>query len=395
EVFARIERTGTMTSLAKSTFGKNMLHAHEHALIMYLHGRELEGKPANLYYALPADRALTAVAKPYWFDATGEYREVTGDLSVLPGHNVVEVSFTGIGDVPDAPYPAPDDTTAPATAATVTPTPNAAGWNRDDVAVSFQAADDLVGVKQIQVRVDDDTAATRPAAYIDPGDTFTLPTLTADGEYDITYAAVDALGNTEEPQTLQVRLDLTDPVVTCQPEPAFVLGQTGQVSATVADAVSGPAAPLVTAEADTSSVGSAAAPVTGADVAGRTAIVSCGYQVLYGFTGFQAPVDNGVLNVAKAGTAIPLKWRLTDHAGNPVLDLASVRITSAGHTCDGGAPEDAIEEVAPGASGLQNLGDGNYQINWKSPKTYAGTCRTLQLDLGEGQMRTAEFRFKA
>ena len=101
-----------------------------------------------------------------------------------------------------------------------------------------------------------------------------------------------------------------------------------------------------------------------------------------------------MVNVAKAGTAIPLKWRLTDHAGNPVLDLDSVRITSAGHTCDGGAAEDAIEEVAPGASGLQNLGDGDYQLNWKSAKTYAGSCRTLQLDLGEGQMRTAEFRFK-
>ena len=140
--------------------------------------------------------------------------------------------------------------------------------------------------------------------------------------------------------------------------------------------------------------GAATVSVTGADVAGRTATASCGYQVHYGFTGFQTPVDNGVVNVAKAGTAIPLKWRLTDHAGDPVLDLASVRITSAGHICDGGAPEDAIEEVAPGASGLQNLGDGDYQLNWKSPKTYAGTCRTLQLDLGEGQLRTAEFRFK-
>ena len=394
EVFTRVARNGTDTDLRKSTFGKNMLHAYEHSIIMYLHGRKLEGKPAKLYYALPTDQALTAVAKPYWFDATTEYREVTGDLSVLPGHSKVEVSFSGIGDVPDAPYPAPADTTAPATVATVTPTPTAAGWNRHDVSVSFQATDDMPDVKEIHVQVEDNTTAAAQVAYIDPGDTYTLPALTGEGTYDITYYAVDALGNTEKPQTLEVRLDLTDPVVTCQPEPEFVLGQTGQVSATVADAGSGPAAPLVTAEADTSSVGSAAAPVTGADVAGRTATASCGYQVHYGFTGFQAPVDNGVVNVAKAGTAIPLKWRLTDHAGNPVLDLASVRITSAGHTCDGGATEDAIEEVAAGASGLQNLGDGDYQLNWKSPKTYAGTCRTLQLDLGEGLLRTAELRFK-
>jgi len=212
EVFARIERTGTMTSLAKSTFGKNMLHAHEHALIMYLHGREFEGKPAKLYYAFPADQALTAVAKPYWFDATTEYREVTGNLSpALPGHKVVEVSFSGIGDVPDERFPPPADTAAPATVATVSPPPNAGGWNRDEVSVSFQAADDLVGVKEIHVRVEDDTAAERRVAYIDPGGTFTLPTLTADGEYDITYFAVDALGNSETPQTLQVRIKLRRP----------------------------------------------------------------------------------------------------------------------------------------------------------------------------------------
>ena len=111
-----------------------------------------------------------------------------------------------------------------------------------------------------------------------------------------------------------------------------MLGQTGQVSATVADAVSGPAAPLVTAEADTSSEGSAAAPVTGADLAGRTATASCDYQVLYGFTGFQAPVDNDVVNVAKAGTATPLKSALavsSDRSGRAPSDGDALRTRDA------------------------------------------------------------------
>ncbi|HYJ68973.1 MAG TPA: PxKF domain-containing protein [Nocardioidaceae bacterium] len=208
-------------------------------------------------------------------------------------------------------------------------------------------------------------------------------------------SGADEAGNTRSVSSEPYDVDLTDPVVTCRTEPAFLVGQPGNVSATVSDPMSGPAAPLVTADVDTSSVGSALAPLAGADVAGRTATVNCGYRVHYGFSGFQAPVDTGAVNVAKAGTAVPLKWRLTDHAGAPIVDLTSVRVTSTGHACDGGAAEDAIEEVAPGASGLQNLGDGNYQLNWKSPKTYAGTCRTLQLDLGEGLLHTAEFRFKA
>jgi len=33
------------------------------------------------------------------------------------------------------------------------------------------------------------------------------------------------------------------------------------------------------------------------------------------------------------------------------------------------------EEYAAGASGLQNLGGGNYQINWKTDKAYTGQCR--------------------
>lgn len=116
------------------------------------------------------------------------------------------------------------------------------------------------------------------------------------------------------------------------------------------DAGSGPAAPLVTADADTSSVGSAFVQLTGRDVAGHTTTVDCGYRVEYGFSGFEAPVDAYAINVAKAGSAIPLKWRLTDHAGNPVSDLASVGVASARHSCDSGAPEDTIEEVSSGGS---------------------------------------------
>ena len=42
---------------------------------------------------------------------------------------------------------------------------------------------------------------------------------------------------------------------------------------------------------------------------------------------------------------------------------------------------DALEEYAAGSSGLQNLGDGYYQWNWKTPRTYAGSCKTLLLTL--------------
>jgi len=115
------------------------------------------------------------------------------------------------------------------------------------------------------------------------------------------------------------------------------------------------------------------------------------------FTGFMSPVDNPpVMNIAKAGQTIPLKFRLTDANGVPITDLTSVTVTVVSLACTAGTTTDQIEEYAAGSSGLQNLGDGYYQWNWKTPTTYANSCKTLKLDLGEGVgfEHTALFQFR-
>jgi hypothetical protein len=43
--------------------------------------------------------------------------------------------------------------------------------------------------------------------------------------------------------------------------------------------------------------------------------------------------------------------------------------------------------------GLKNLGFGYYQYNWKTPASFARSCKTLQLDLGDGNIHTAAFQF--
>ncbi len=100
-----------------------------------------------------------------------------------------------------------------------------------------------------------------------------------------------------------------------------------------------------------------------------------------------------MLNVAKAGSSVPLKFRVFDD-GAPGTDLTtpSVKVTSQRAACDVGEATDAIEEYA-GGSGLQNLGDGYYQYNWKTPKTYKGRCTTMTLSLGDGSGYTADFKF--
>jgi serine protease AprX len=118
--------------------------------------------------------------------------------------------------------------------------------------------------------------------------------------------------------------------------------------------------------------------------------------ILYNFTGFFQPVDNlPMLNTANSGRAIPLKWRITDAFGNPVTNLASINLTAVTFACPLGSTSDQLEEYTTGSSGLLNQGNGYYQFNWSTPKTYASSCKTLKLDLGEGpgMERTVLFQF--
>jgi hypothetical protein len=130
---------------------------------------------------------------------------------------------------------------------------------------------------------------------------------------------------------------------------------------------------------------------------GGSALAAWDITVVYGFTGFLAPVQRpNTLNPYRAGQAIPLKWRLTDFLGNPVTTLGGVTLRAAGLACPQGISIGQVEEYAPGGSGLQNLGDGYYQLNWKTPASYASSCKTIALEFAPGY-RTgplANFTFK-
>lgn len=113
----------------------------------------------------------------------------------------------------------------------------------------------------------------------------------------------------------------------------------------------------------------------------------------YVFSGFAEPVDTDAVNLATAGRTVPLKFRVTTDAGDPVTDIADVALAVTTLECELGTTEDQVEEYAAGNSGLQNLGDGYYQYNWKTPKSYRNSCKLLTLDIGDGVPHTAEFHF--
>ena len=117
------------------------------------------------------------------------------------------------------------------------------------------------------------------------------------------------------------------------------------------------------------------------------------YQVI----GFSSPVDNlPTTNSAKAGQAIPLKFRVLDYLGNPVTSLPYFGYLTGSMSCGGSAPVDLVEEYASGSSGLQNFGNGYFQFNWKTPTNYANSCKTFAVNLFDGATAflQADFQFK-
>jgi hypothetical protein len=218
----------------------------------------------------------------------------------------------------------------------------------------------------------------------------------AEGQDVVNGTVRDKAGNTKEVTTTPIAVDLTDPLVTCPGTPTFPLGSPATLTAEVSDTGSGPAPSAVAVSVNTSSSGAFTVALTGHDAAGRSTTASCGYEVTgYTFNGFFQPVDNNsAVNVANAGVTVPLKWQVLDAAGAPVTTLTAVQLTVVAHGCSSAASEDQLEEVATGRSGLQNQGGGYYQFNWATQKSYAKTCRTVRLDLGDGVLHTAEFRFK-
>lgn len=103
--------------------------------------------------------------------------------------------------------------------------------------------------------------------------------------------------------------------------------------------------------------------------------------------GFFRPVDMApVVNVAKAGSTVPLKWYFPLVEGG---GLASVQSSSVG--CPN-AVSDAIETTS-GSSGLQDLGGGYWQWNWKTSTTFSG-CRILRMTFTDGSVKTATFDFR-
>jgi hypothetical protein len=216
------------------------------------------------------------------------------------------------------------------------------GWYVTAPTVAFTCADELSGVASC---VADETSPASDKVTL--GENALAQTVNG--------TATDVADNTETASVNGVKVDLSNPVVHCGLTPTFMVGQLGTVSASVTDAISGPAATTVSAPATNPSGGSVS--LTGYDNAGRSTTVSCPYHVI-GATFLQPINSRPTVNVAKLGRVIPAKVQLV-YDGVPQTDLntpaGAVTIGVGSTTCLLSTATDDVEAYAAGSSnsGLQ------------------------------------------
>lgn len=258
-------------------------------------------------------------------------------------------------------------------------------WWNHDVTVNFSATDGGSGV-----------ACTTPWTELTTGE-----------GNDVTVSSgpcADRVGNANNAITSSgYHIDKTPPSVTCGTPPAFLLNQTNtQVSASVGDTGSGPAATTASSTADTSSPGMHSVLVTGYDNAGNAGTASCSYTVNYGLgNGFLPPLnpdDTGsVLNIGNAGRTYPIKWQLTDANGNYVTNAVSgttITVSKVACTAFSSDTGDPIDTTTSGATVLRyDTTSNQYIYNWATPTTKS-TCYRMTVSLPSGQKMIAAFQMK-
>ena len=141
-------------------------------------------------------------------------------------------------------------------------------------------------------------------------------------------------------------------------------------------------------------VGTFEVTATATDKAGNTATRTVHYQVVYGYgaTLFQQPVNDtahqtGVsTSVFNAGQAIPMKFQLTNAAGQAVQTVSAPKWLTP---VKGSTTSAAVNESAYAASatvGGSYTWDGSkYQYNWKTEKSQAGSYWRVGVALDDGQ----------
>jgi hypothetical protein len=112
--------------------------------------------------------------------------------------------------------------------------------------------------------------------------------------------------------------------------------------------------------------------------------------ISYDFAGFFQPVANAGYNVAKAGSAIPVKFSLGGDYGLQILKTGFPKVTL--FSCNSGVPTGGGPTASN--SGLTyDATAGQYTYVWKTDKAWAGQCAQFELGLNDDSSHTFNVQF--
>jgi len=285
-------------------------------------------------------------------------------------------------------YP-PQDTTPPVIQPIISGTLGNNGWYVNDVTVSWDVSDPESGIASSNgcdtVTIDYDTT----------GET-------------LTCSATNGAGLSDS-VSVTIKRDATPPTVNIlgiSNGQQFDFGDTlPPVTCYATDNLSGIESCTITPEQLPTSVGTHTITATakdkaGNEAAGNEATASIQYTiVVWTIKGFYQPVDmNDVVNVAKAGSTIPLKLEVFKTlSGTELTDTSIVKPLKAQRiNCINinDLSTDEIELTATGSTSLRyDPIEGQFIYNWKTP-SQSNTCWKVILTTIDGSSIYALFRLR-
>lgn len=216
------------------------------------------------------------------------------------------------------------------------------------------------------------------------------------GNYTLTYSATDPSGNTASATRTVHVVDTTAPTVTlngANPMTVTVGSAFVDPGATASDSCQGPLPVSVSGSVNTAVIGTYTLTYTATDASGNTGTATRTVFVVYNFTGFFSPVSNPpVVNEVKAGQGVPVKFSLGGNQGLNILFAGYPASQQVG--CANNVPINVLEETDTAGNSTLSYSGGTYTYNWKTEKSWAGTCRVLVVKLADGSEHIAYFKFK-
>jgi hypothetical protein len=217
------------------------------------------------------------------------------------------------------------DRVPPSSTATVTPAPNANGWNNSDATVSI--------VSDRAYSLTYSAEGAQPTAETTARGDAVQVNVTQEGKTTISYSATNASGVAESPKTLDVFVDKTAPVIQFVGAPTVSVSQDVYLRCTASDALSGLAGDscadaLVERPAYELEPGIHSVEATAEDAAGNVAILVFTFEVTVGYDDLAALVARFVSNEEGIATALTAKLRSAQEAearGDANAEAGSLR----------------------------------------------------------------------